>query len=68
MHARTGMRGYAGKGTVCGLNAQVCCGVWTACWVDVMAQMVAAPMPMLHLKGWNRPRADSHLSRTVTAQ
>lgn len=26
-------------------------GVWTVCWFDVIAQMVVAPMPMLHLNG-----------------
>ncbi len=32
-------------------------GVWTACWVVVMAQMVVAPMPMLHLSEWDSARA-----------
>lgn len=39
-------------------------GVWTACWGDVMAQMVAAPMPMLHLSGGSPRGVDCRWCRT----
>ena len=28
-------------------------GVWIVCWFDVITQMVAVPMPMLHSNGGN---------------